>query len=81
MEVPRPCATRPLQRFSRKLMTAKPTICAQQPAVAAPPARPVMPIIAQIAAELIGSVRMMPTTTETRMPIRKGCISVAQLTK
>ena len=40
MEVPMPWLTSPPQRFSRKLITAKPTICAQQPAVAAPPARP-----------------------------------------
>ena len=39
--VPMPCATKPPQRLSRKLITAKPTIWAQQPATAAPPARPV----------------------------------------
>ena len=50
MLVPTPCATRPPQRFSLKLITAKPTICAQQPATAAPPARPVKPKAAQIAA-------------------------------
>ena len=41
MEVPSPWDTSPPHLFSRKLMTAKPTICAQQPATAAPPARPV----------------------------------------
>ena len=35
-----PWAKRPPQPFSLRLMTAKPTIWAQQPAVAAPPARP-----------------------------------------
>ena len=38
MEVPMPWLTRPPQRFSRKERTAKPTILAQQPAPAAPPA-------------------------------------------
>ena len=41
--------------FSLKDMTAKPTICAQQPATAAPPASPVSPRAAQIAAEEIGT--------------------------
>ena len=36
--VPSPCETSPPQLFSLKLITAKPTICAQQPAIAAPPA-------------------------------------------
>ena len=43
IDVPMPWLTRPPQRFSRKLITAKPTICAQQPATAAPPARPGKP--------------------------------------
>ena len=29
--------------------------------------------MAQIAAEEIGSVKAMPTMTDTKMPIRKGC--------
>ena len=70
-----PWATRPPQRFSRKLMTANPTIWAQQPATAAPPARPVSPRLAQMAAEEIGSV----SATDTRMPMKKGCSSVAHL--
>ena len=70
--VPRPWETIPPQRFSRKLMTAKPTICAQQPATAAPPASPVRPSTEQIAAEEIGSVSATPTSTDTAMPIQKG---------
>ena len=38
MDVPRPCDIRPPQPFSLKLITAKPTICAQHAAVAAPAA-------------------------------------------
>ena len=38
-----------------------------------------MPIMAQMAAELIGSVSKMPTATETTMPIKNGCSSVAVL--
>ena len=79
MDVPRPWETRPPQRFSRKDITAKPTICAQQPATAAPPARPVNPRAAQMAAEEIGSVSAIPTMTETRMPIQNGCSSVASM--
>ena len=79
MEVPRPWDTRPPTLFSLKEITAKPTICAQQPATAAPPARPVSSNAAQIAAEEMGSVRATPTITETRIPIRKGCSSVAHL--
>ena len=36
--VPMPWLMRPLHLFSRKLATAKPTMCAAQPATAAPPA-------------------------------------------
>ena len=78
MDVPRPWDTRPPQRFSLKLMNAKPIICAQQPATAAPPARPVRDRAAQMAAELMGRVRAMPTRTATTMPIRKGCSFVAE---
>ena len=46
---------------------------AQQPATAAPPARPVNPRVIQIAAEEIGSVKATPTVTEIRIPIQKGC--------
>ena len=77
MEVPRPWLTRPPQRFSLKERTAKPTMLAQQPATAAPPARPVRPMAAQMAAEEMGRVRATPMTTDTRMPIQKGWSTVA----
>ena len=38
------------------------------------------PFAAQMAAELMGSVRAMPIITDTSMPIMKGCCSVAQFT-
>ena len=79
MLVPTPWATRPPQRFSLKLMTAKPIICAQQPATAAPPARPARPKPAQMAAEEMGSVRAMPMRTATRTPMIKGFSSVAHM--
>ena len=60
-------------------MTAKPIICAQQPAVAAPAAKPPIPMDMQSAAELIGSVRRQPTETETKTPIIKGLSMVARL--
>jgi len=81
IEVPRPWAKKPPQLLSRKERTAKPTIWALQPARAAPPARPVRPRAAQIAALEIGSVRAMPTVTETRVPITRGCSSVAHMMK
>ena len=81
IDVPMPWDTRPPQRFSLKLITAKPTICAQHPATAAPPASPVRESAAQIAALEMGSVRAMPTTTDTRIPIRNGCSSVAHIMK
>ena len=81
MEVPMPWLTSPPQRFSRKERTANPTMLAQQPATAAPPASPVRPSTEQIAAEEMGSVRAMPMTTETRIPIQKGWSTVAHLTK
>ena len=77
IDVPSPCAKKPLKPLSRKLMTAKPIICAQQPAVAAPPAIPVMPSMIAIAAELMGSVKIIPMTTESTMPIQNGSSSVA----
>ena len=79
IDVPRPCDSRPPQRFSRKLMTAKPTICAQQPASAAPPASPVSPSAAHMAADEMGSVSAMPMTTDTMMPMNSGCSSVAHM--
>ena len=53
-----PWLTSPPQRFSRKDMTAKPTMFAQQPATAAPPARPVRPKAAQMAAEKAAKMAM-----------------------
>ena len=79
MEVPSPWDTRPPHRFSRKERMAKPTIWVQQPATAAPPARPVRPRAAQMAALEMGRVRATPTITETRMPMKKGCSSVAHM--
>ena len=67
MDVPIPWDTRRPILFSGKDITAKPTICAQQPATAAPPASPVSPKAAQIAAEEIGSVSAIPTNTETKI--------------
>ena len=60
-------------------MTAKPIIWAQQPATAAPPARPVRPSAAQMAAEEMGSVSATPTITDTRMPMTSGACSVAHM--
>ena len=77
--VPSPCATSPPTLFSRKLAQANPTICAQQPATAAPPASPVRPMEAHIAALLTGSVRSIPTITETMIPITNGCCVVAHI--
>ena len=77
IEVPTPCATRPPTPLSRKLMTAKPIICAQQPAVAAPAAKPDSPSIMQSAALEIGAVRASPTITEITIPNANGCHSVA----
>ena len=74
-----PCEIRPPQRFSLNDMTANPIICAQQPATAAPPASPVRLSAAHIAAEEIGKVSAIPTMTETSMPIKNGCSSVAHI--
>ncbi len=79
MLVPIPWETRPPHLFSRKLMTAKPTIWAQQPATAAPPASPTSPSAAQMAALEMGRVRAIPTITDTRIPMKKGCSSVAHI--
>ena len=43
-----------------------------------PPARPTRFSAAQMAAELMGRVRMIPMATEMSSPIRKGCWVVAQ---
>ena len=79
MEVPSPWDTRPPQPFSLKDITAKPIIWAQHPATAAPPANPTRPKEAQMAAEEMGRVRATPTITETRIPMAKGCRSVAHM--
>ena len=55
IEVPSPWAKRPPTPFSLKERTAKPIIWAQQPAVAAPPARPSRLSMIQMAALLMGS--------------------------
>src|SRR5574344_2303585 len=77
MDVPIPCAQKPLKPLSLKLMTANPIICAEQPAVAAPPASPPSPSMIAIAADEIGSVRIIPITTLKIIPIRNGCNVVA----
>ena len=51
----------------------------QQPIVAAPAASPDRLRITPIAAELIGSVRIIPINTDTTIPIKNGCCSVPQL--
>ncbi len=81
MDVPIPCASSPLNLFSRKLAAAKPTILQQQPIVAAPAASPERFKIMPIAAELIGIVRIIPMSTDTIMPMKNGCCSVPQLIK
>ena len=52
-------------------ITAKPTIWAQQPARAAPPARPVSPRAAHIAAELIGRVSAIRGDDTTALPFSR----------
>ena len=79
MEVPIPWEIRPPHLFSLNDITAKPIIWAQHPASAAPPASPVRENAAHIAADDIGKVRAMPTSTETMIPIKKGCSSVAHM--
>ena len=81
MDVPSPWAIRPPIPFSRKLMTANPTICALHPTVEAPAASPESPNEIARAALLIGSVRIIPMTTETAMPIGSGCRVVVRLTR
>ena len=49
--------------------------------VAAPAATPVIPIDTPIAAELIGSVRIIPISTEIRIPPTTGCCSTLILTR
>lgn len=77
IDVPNPCEMMPLQRFSLNDMTAKPTIWAQHPAVAAPAAIPERPIAIHKAALLIGSVKAIPTETDTTIPMMRGLNSVA----
>ena len=47
--------------------------------MAAPAAKPLMPIEIHNAAELIGSVKKQPTMTDTSTPITKGLSIVARL--
>ena len=67
MEVPSPCATKPPQRFSRKLMAAKPIIWQQQPTTAAPAATPERPMEMPMAADEMGRVSATP---RARQPMR-----------
>ena len=69
----------PENPFSLKLATANPTIFAQHPTVAAPPANPLKFSIIANAAELIGSVNIIPINTDTNIPIIIGCLFTAQL--
>lgn len=80
IDVPKPCEMSPPIPLSLKLMIAKPIICAQQPAVAAPAASPSIPSITQMATELMGRVRAQPTMTETVIPIQNGLSLVALFT-
>ena len=79
IDVPRPWAAIPPHPFSLKLKNANPTMWAQQPAVAAPPANPDSPSIIQRAALLIGKVNTIPTTTEIKIPINNGLKVVAYM--
>ena len=70
--VPKPKLNKPAQRFSLKLITAKPTICAQHPTVAAPAAIPLNDKAIAIAALDTGKVSKIPINTDTSMPIKIG---------
>ena len=77
--VPSPCATSPPTPFSRKLVTAKPTMWQAQPATAAPPAIAKtsgfwtavfdVAIAIHIAADDVGIVKSIPITTDTNIPV------------
>ena len=77
--VPKPWLNSPDQRLSRKLMTAKPTIWAQQPTVAAPAAKPLSDRAIATAALETGSVSKIPMMTDTKIPIKNGCKSTAHI--
>ena len=81
MEVPMPWLTSPPQRFSRKERTANPTMLAQHPATGgAPPPGPSAPARTQMAAEEMGTRQgRCPTSTDTSIPIQKGCSSVVRM--
>lgn len=79
IEVPIPCASSPSKPLSLYEITANPIMLAQHPTVAAPPARPDRPSIMQIAALLIGRVRIIPIATDTMMPMISGCCFVAAM--
>ena len=73
MLVPIPIAiTSPISLSSIDII-AKPIICAQHPASAAPAAKPSSPNIIPIAAEEIGAVNAIPINTPTTIDINKGC--------
>lgn len=82
--VPIPCDMSPDQRFSLKLMTAKPTMWQQQPTTAAPPARSIASLVllsaiaTHIAALDVGRVSKIPITTAIIIPIKNGVNSVAR---
>ena len=67
--------------LSSKDIIAKPTICAQQPARAAPAANPSSPNIIPMAAEEIGAVSAIPINIPTTMDINNGCKETPSLIK
>ena len=92
MLVPIPCEMSPPTPFSRKDVTAKPTMWQAHPTAAAPPASsmaftsavPAVPpermgeaTATQIAALEVGIVSRMPMTTEITIPMTKGVMPVA----
>ncbi len=89
MLVPTPCETSPPQRFSRKLATAKPTMCAQQPAQAAAAPSPALAVSSGVsmsgeenmitpnAALDVGRVNSSPIITAMSMPNDTGSQPIA----
>lgn len=79
MLVPSPWAIKPWVLFSLNEVTAKPIIWQQQPIVAAPAARPERLMVIQRAADEIGSVKTIPTITDTIIPMINGFCLVASI--
>ena len=77
MEEPSPMAITPPILQSLYPVAEKPTICAQQPTAAAPAANPDKFNIIHSAVLERGDVKTSPTITDTIIPIKKGCSSVA----